>query len=210
MEIKTVFFDIGGVIIDNPHSSLVEYCEDYFKKDKDYKKADFSKFKSAFNKYYPQFQTGLGERVFWYRVLSECNNPSGVFLWHEIWGDACVKKFKHREFILNLIKELSGKRYKLGIISNIEVPSLSFLFASIWGKYYYLFDKWIFSCYEGMLKPDMAIYKLALKELRSAPEETIFIDDKIENCVSAEMLGINTIHYTGYDDFENRLYGYLK
>ncbi len=56
------------------------------------------------------------------------------------------------------------------------------------------FDDRIISGNVSLAKPDKSIYELAIKKFNLIPEESLFIDDKIENTKSAELLGIKTIH----------------
>ncbi|HJY85831.1 MAG TPA: HAD family phosphatase [Candidatus Acidoferrales bacterium] len=51
------------------------------------------------------------------------------------------------------------------------------------------------SCFLGMLKPDPAIYRLALRVTQRAPEECVFIDDRALNLECARRMGMHTIHY---------------
>ena len=46
-----------------------------------------------------------------------------------------------------------------------------------------------------MLKPDPAIYRLALQVTQRAPEECVFIDDRALNLECARQMGMRTIHY---------------
>lgn len=55
------------------------------------------------------------------------------------------------------------------------------------------FDHIIASCDVKLLKPDPAIYSLALERLGCDPEESVFIDDRDVNVVAAQALGINGI-----------------
>ena len=45
-----------------------------------------------------------------------------------------------------------------------------------------------------MMKPDAAIYELAINRFNLIPQETVFIDDKLENIEAAKIMNINTIH----------------
>ncbi len=53
-----------------------------------------------------------------------------------------------------------------------------------------LFDDIVVSGEEQLLKPDRAIYELALKRFGLAGEEAIFIDDREDNVRGGEVLGI--------------------
>ena len=52
------------------------------------------------------------------------------------------------------------------------------------------FDVLVWSFQLHMAKPDPAIYRHLLHELGTRPEETLFVDDKLENIEAARALGI--------------------
>jgi putative hydrolase of the HAD superfamily len=53
------------------------------------------------------------------------------------------------------------------------------------------------SCYVGLRKPDAKIFRLALDVLQRQPDEVIFVDDRDSNAEAASSLGIHGIHYQG-------------
>jgi putative hydrolase of the HAD superfamily len=57
------------------------------------------------------------------------------------------------------------------------------------------FDVLVWSYQLGIAKPDPAIYRHTLAELGTRPEETLFIDDKLENVEAARVLGIRAIQF---------------
>jgi putative hydrolase of the HAD superfamily len=57
------------------------------------------------------------------------------------------------------------------------------------------FDVLVWSYQLGIAKPDPAIYRHTLAELGTLPEETLFIDDKLENVEAARVLGIRAIQF---------------
>lgn len=64
---------------------------------------------------------------------------------------------------------------------------------------------------EGLIKPDRAIYELALERFGVTPERSIFIDDSLDNVRGAEALKIKGHHFTGAPKLEAELktYGLL-
>jgi putative hydrolase of the HAD superfamily len=58
------------------------------------------------------------------------------------------------------------------------------------------FDVLVWSYELKMVKPEPAIYKHLLKELRTRPEETLFLDDKLVNVRAARALGIKALEFT--------------
>ncbi|MDF1549163.1 MAG: HAD-IA family hydrolase, partial [Bacteroidales bacterium] len=57
-----------------------------------------------------------------------------------------------------------------------------------------LFEKAYYSHTSGMRKPDTAFFELILKENSLIAENTLFVDDFIENINAAESLNIKTYH----------------
>jgi putative hydrolase of the HAD superfamily len=58
------------------------------------------------------------------------------------------------------------------------------------------FDVLVWSFKLHMAKPDPAIYRHALKQLGTQPEETLFIDDKHVNIEAARALGMVALEFT--------------
>ncbi len=67
------------------------------------------------------------------------------------------------------------------------------------------FERFFISCHLGMRKPDPEIYKTVLKELECAPEEVLFIDDRLVNCQAAAQLGMLTIQIRPETQLEQEL-----
>ena len=58
------------------------------------------------------------------------------------------------------------------------------------------FDGKIISGRDFLIKPDPAIYELAISRFNLIPEETLFIDDRLDNIEAAQNLNFQTIHLT--------------
>ena len=59
-------------------------------------------------------------------------------------------------------------------------------------------DGEIFSCEVNQVKPGEEIYETLLSRYHLKPEECVFIDDREENCVTAESLGIQAIRFRNF------------
>ena len=59
-----------------------------------------------------------------------------------------------------------------------------------------LFDGMVVSGYEKLLKPDHAIYRVLMKRYNVNPAESVYIDDNKPNADAAAELGFNAIHFT--------------
>jgi len=67
------------------------------------------------------------------------------------------------------------------------------------------FDQVTLSYEIHAVKPEPAIYEHCLEGLDTPPEQTLFLDDRIENVHGAELLGIRAMQFTSRDDVLLRL-----
>ena len=56
-------------------------------------------------------------------------------------------------------------------------------------------DGVVFSCEVKEIKPEPEIYKLLLSRYGLKAEESVFLDDREENCEAARKLGIKAIQF---------------
>jgi FMN phosphatase YigB (HAD superfamily) len=98
-----------------------------------------------------------------------------------------------------LKKISSDERFELFMISNTDSEHIRFLNKNF--PYINVIIWRVLSFQVKMLKPDKRIFQHTIKKYNLDPVETLFIDDLKENVLSAENLGINTIHYTAHDSF---------
>ena len=89
------------------------------------------------------------------------------------------------------IKELN---YPCFVLSNWSAET----YEGMEEKYPFLkdFDGKIISGRAFLIKPDPAIYELAISRFNLIPEETLFIDDRLDNIEAAQNLNFQTIHLT--------------
>jgi putative hydrolase of the HAD superfamily len=83
--------------------------------------------------------------------------------------------------------------YRIGILSNICKELVASMEKHC--DWVHRFDHKIWSCRVGLAKPDEAIFRQAITQLRLFPEEILYIDDRAENIASAGALGIQGIVY---------------
>lgn len=93
--------------------------------------------------------------------------------------------------LVNLIRRLR-RHYQVAALSNATDNLLTTLdqFAIL-----NEFDLIVGSAFEGVMKPDPAIYARALERLGREPSETIFIDDALANVLAAQALGMYGIQF---------------
>ena len=66
-------------------------------------------------------------------------------------------------------------------------------------------DGGVFSCDEGVVKPDPRIYMIIIERFDLNPMECVFIDDSKANIMAAKALGMNVIHFEDYESAKNQL-----
>ena len=104
--------------------------------------------------------------------------------------------------LINYIRQLQP-RYQTAIISNATDALREKL-----GHEYPIddaFDLIVVSAEEGLMKPDAAIYQLTLDRLGRSAEETVFIDDSLENVLAARALGMHGLHFSAQLDVQREL-----
>ena len=93
---------------------------------------------------------------------------------------------------INALEFLKKNNYECYVLSNWSAET----FVGMTEEYSFLkeFDGLLISGEEKLIKPDPAIYKLAIKRFNLNPKECVFIDDKLENVEAAKTLNFLTIH----------------
>jgi epoxide hydrolase-like predicted phosphatase len=181
--IKTILFDIGGVITHTDFNAI------------------YSNFALRIGlkpqvviQYHKQHMDDLllGKitiEQFWQDMKNSGGNSSLDF--KNIWIDEGIKNREIDNELLEIIRELR-KKYSVGTLTNLTE---SRFIIDEQANLYSNFDYEVLSCKEHLQKPDPDFYHLALAKTSARPEEAIFIDDK-EKCVqAANALGINGIIY---------------
>ena len=93
--------------------------------------------------------------------------------------------------IISTLKELKDSGIKLCLVSNADIIDKKYWGISPLKDY---FDAVIFSCDVGMVKPDKAIYQLAMERMRTTADNCYFVGDGGSNELSgAKNCGITTV-----------------
>ena len=101
--------------------------------------------------------------------------------------------------VLNKYKDT----YNLYILSNIPEDCYNHFFTEYDVQSYV--KGGVYSFEERMGKPDKRIYEILINRYHLNPKETLFIDDRVENIVSAEKLGFEVIHLKNPKELNYRI-----
>lgn len=191
--IKSIVFDWGGVLIDRPTPGLLKYFSKYFNVSEE-------KFNNAHKTYAASFQKGtLLEDNYWEKMCTDLSKNKPVE--KSLWKKAFRSVYQEKTDVFNIATVLKKNGYMTGFLSNTETPAMSFFYE----QKYNMFDVLVFSCKEGFRKPEKEIYEITLRRLNTKPEETLFLDDRIENIRGAESLGIQTILFKDSEHLREKL-----
>ena len=184
--IKTIFFDIGGVLI----NIYPEKCLEYW--------ADCSDIPlQVIKKAFPQeahtlYETGeLSEDSFFLAFQNALSQSYSLtesdfwYGWQQLLGEETP--------VVQVLKHLSIQ-YNIWLLSNTNPQHMrtgrkrQFSFLDFVDGNIYSFDA-------GARKPNASIFEYALKCSGARADKSIFIDDLIKNVKVARTLGFNAIHY---------------
>jgi len=125
-----------------------------------------------------------------------------TFTFEEFTGIWC-NIFSEIPDMIKLAEKINEK-YEVFILSNTD--ELHFPF--VWKKFpsLHFFGKNLMLSYElGRIKPDPESFKRALQKFNLKPEESLFIDDKIENIEAAVKMGMSGIWHFSYAITYNKI-----
>lgn len=184
--IKTVVFDIGGVLLDIHPERTFQYISDSLGMNE----------RDIANSFpwelHDEYEKGSLNNKEWFWGFRDSLPQPCCLKESDFWKAWSLLLGDEKETV-KLFPDLS-KNYSLWLLSNTNPKHIQdeiekkYLFPSLVNGTIYSFDV-------GCRKPDKKIYDILLKKSKSKPNECVFIDDLIENVHAAQLLGIKGIHY---------------
>lgn len=198
-EIRTIFWDIGGVLLTNGWDeaqrahTLTPLGVDV---------ADFESRYEAANFFW---ERGLSTAVeFFNKTLFRADQPNRNFSFEDIWPLVCAEsKVLHPECFDIITSLRTSGKFKIATLNN-ESRELNAYRIDTFNLRQY-FDYFICSGYVHEMKPHPAIYRAAIDISGHPPQTSVFIDDKPENCRAAADFGMNAIHFRSPDQLTRDL-----
>lgn len=197
--IKTIFFDIGGVLLNiHPERTIKQLSA--------VTKLTEQEIKDAFPEgAHHKYERGeISDSEFFKAVNSELpisNNLTENQFWNA-WGLLVGSE----TVVMDIMNSLSEK-YPVWLLSNTNSYHI------LEEKRFKLFDKitgGIYSFEVGSRKPEEDIYFKALEIAGTTAEKSLFIDDLIENVEMARSLNMNAIHFKSIRDLQKQLSNFLQ
>ncbi len=206
-KIKTIVFDLGGVIITLDQSQAVKRFEELGIKD-------------ARQRLDPYVQQGIfGNLEHGLITAEEFRLELSKLAGHEISSEECeyawqgyAKEVPERNF--EALIRLRKEGYRILLLSNTNPFMMAWVESDRFdGKGHsisYYFDHLYLSYQMKLMKPDMEIFKRLLMAEQILPSEVLFVDDGPRNVAAASELGMKTFCPENGADWTKQIYEYLK
>ena len=185
-EIETIFWDVGGVLLTNGWDKD-QRAEVLGRLGVDV--ADYESRHEAANFYW---ERGLStaEHFFNQTVFTARRD----FTFEELWRQVCAESKILHPGCFDILGALAAdERFKVATLNNESRELNDYRLHAFRLRAY--FDYFICSGYVHEMKPDLAIYRSAIEISGYRPGQTLFIDDKQENCEAAMELGMQAIRF---------------
>jgi FMN phosphatase YigB (HAD superfamily) len=193
-ELKTLIFDLGGVVLSEDDSVLFQ--SDFLNTFNINASTVAEGWRAGWN----DFKIGkITENMFWDILLKTAGaHPIDITKAKNLWRNHAYEN----DHMFSLLKNLQ-KYYTLGVLSNIGKEHFDYKWKHFNLDRYFTF--FVASGYEAIAKPDLAIYELLLKKIGIPSQECLFIDNLERNLLPAKQLGMKTILFQTQNKLETQL-----
>ena len=194
--IKTIFFDIGGVLIDIHPERTYQYLSDSADVEVNMVKESFPW------DAHDQYERGIMNNEDWFITYKE-SLPQPCCLKRSDFWNAWKLLLGEEKNTVNILEALN-KQYSIWLLSNTNPKHIQdeiekrYLFPSLVNGAVYSFDV-------GVRKPEKEIYEIAMQRANTKPQECLFIDDLLENIQAAKQIGIEGIHFRSSEQLKQDL-----
>ena len=194
--IKTIFFDIGGVLIDIHPERIYQYLSDSADVEVNMVKESFPW------DAHDQYERGIINNEDWFITYKE-SLPQPCCLKRSDFWNAWKLLLGEEKNTVNILEALN-KQYSIWLLSNTNPKHIQdeiekrYLFPSLVNGAVYSFDV-------GVRKPEKEIYEIAMQRANANPQECLFIDDLLENIQAAKQIGIEGIHFISSEQLKQEL-----
>jgi putative hydrolase of the HAD superfamily len=178
----TLFCDIGGVLITNPWTLIAKQLSNEYRINRQIVHDRLLVLTDAFDK------NQLTLRAFHRHLSNSFAKPIPYRHFEQLVVSSSLRKVPA---VWNSVRDLKNSaEISVFAISNISKP----VWNSLQRKYGIasLFDNAILSYRVGVTKPDQRIFRFALGETKSRPQECVLLDDSAGNISVAKAMGLKT------------------
>lgn len=199
MAVRAVVFDFGGVIVRTEYQAPREHLAERLNMTYE----DLSKivFESETSRLASIGQ--MSTEAHWASVARRLSRPeaeAGSIREEFFAGDVLDRE------LVDYIRSLRP-HYRTGLLSNAWADTRDYL-----GRNHLddAFDAVVISAEVGMMKPDRAIFELALHQVETAANEAVFVDDTSSNVEAARQMGAHGILFRNRRQAQSELMALLE
>ncbi|MCD6528308.1 HAD-IA family hydrolase [bacterium] len=188
-KIKAIIFDFGNVLANFDHMITCRKLAGFspFSPEEIYQCIFKTKLEEEYDK-------GLVDSLTFYQQVKEKIQANSKLTWEvfkKIWGDI----FSENSGIEKVLERIKPE-LKLFLLSNTNEIHWKYISQMPVIKHFFPDEKQLILSFKlGFRKPDIRIYKAAIKKADCPAEEIIYIDDITKYIQTAKKLGINGILY---------------
>jgi len=193
--VDAVVFDLGGVLIDwNPRHLYRQLFDD---------EAAMERFLASVctNEWHADHDRGVSTAESCELLAAE--HPEHAELiraWAERSEDMVAGAIDET---VEILAELKRTGVRLFVLSNMEPETFPLRLDRF--EFLHWFDDYVISGYEGLIKPDPAIFRRLLRRFDLQPARTLFIDDNEANVDAACAIGIKAVLFDNPEQLREHL-----
>ena len=206
-QIKTIIFDLGGVIITLDQPQAIRRFQEIGLKDADQRLDAYTQGgifgdleRGAIDA--ETFRVELSKLVGRDVTYDECRYA---------WLGYCHELPKRN---LEALRRLRKEGYRLVLLSNTNPYMMSWVLSPDFDGEGHSLEDYMDACYcsykLGTMKPDTEFFHKVLLAEQTAPSEMLFLDDGPRNVAVASQMGIRTFCPENGADWTQAIYEYLK
>ena len=207
MEIKTIIFDLGGVVITLDQSQAIQRFKDLGLSDAEQRLDPYQQ-----SGIFGQLEEGLitaedFRREFSMLVGYEATMEQCAYAWQ-----GYAKEVPQRN--LAALQQLRQKGYRVVLLSNTNPFMMQWAESTDFDGHghplSYYFDACYLSYQLKMMKPSEMIFREVLRQEKSFASNALFVDDGPRNVMVASQLGMRTFCPENGSDWTQEIYEYIK
>lgn len=193
--IKNIIFDIGNVILNFDYLKVIANYTDNIKEQRFILDNIIN---SPEWLGYSLIDTGFITKEEAIQIVQDRTNHVNDNLIHDFWNSYNNYAFVDKN-VLDLIKQLKKKDYKIYLLSNINEYTFNKVKDS---NLFNIVDGYVLSYKVHQVKPYVSIYKTLINKYNLKVSECLFIDDNENNINTANMLGMSAtlVKADNYED----------
>ncbi len=190
---RTIFFDLGNVLVFFSHQKMCEQVASYCG-------IDLDRIKTILHEYIDPYERGqINDRMVYDQLCQLSKKKLDFPTLRNAIGDI----FTPNDPVISIAHEVKKKGHRLFLLSN--TCDAHFSFAASQFPFLKIFDGYVLSYEVGARKPEKKIYEKALEIAGCGKEECFYTDDILPYVEAARSLSIDAEQYTTPHDLIHHL-----